>query len=114
MAKEFLDAVKTGNWKLTLILALVLIIWGVRKYGSKLAAVPVKWVAAIGKFIASDRGGAVLAMVAGVIGSVAAYMVGGANLTPKVLLDGLLLGFTAAGGWVVMKKIIVPAKAATP
>ncbi len=63
-------------------------------------------------FFKTDRGGAVMAIVVGVLGTVASMLAAGGAWQWSMLIDGLLAAFTAAGGYATMKKLIAPSDAA--
>lgn len=95
-ARIILEAVQSSNWSLLASLALVALVWASRKFLAP--KVP---------FLGTDAGGALLALAGGAAGAIlTAVMAGSAFSWPLVLL-GLKTGFTAAGGWAVIKKLIV-------
>lgn len=94
------NAAKNGEWKLVPILLIIGIVWALRKWG---AMIPV-----IGSWLTTDRGGAILALLAGVFGVIGAGLISGASWSFTLIRDGILLGVTAAGGWSVLKKILGP------
>ncbi len=96
------SSIKGGQWRLIAMLVLVGLVWLARTIGGKL----VPW-------LKTDRGGALLAILAGILGALASLAIAGAKFTPQVLIDGVMAGFTAAGGWTVAKKILYPADSAT-
>lgn len=99
-AKMFFNAAKNGDWKLLIVLIVVGIVWALRKWG---AAIP-----KVGEWLATDRGGAILALLAGIFGVIGTGLVSGSAWSFALIRDGLLLGFTAAGGWTIIKKILGP------
>jgi uncharacterized membrane protein HdeD (DUF308 family) len=70
-------------------------------------AVVGRWVG----FFKTDRGGAVMALIVGVLGTVASLLLAGGKFQFGMLLDGLLAAFTAAGGYATIKKMISPSDA---
>lgn len=96
-AKRAFDAIHSSNWRLLAALALIGIIWALRTYLSKLLPK-----------LSSDRAGALLAVCTGISGAVSNALMAGQPVTLSVLMDGLGLGITAAGGWSVAKRIIAP------
>lgn len=98
---ELLDAAKTKDLRAIIVLVLVGLVWAVRKF------VPADK-------LKGDRAGALLALGLGIAGSFITTLAAGAPITPQLILDGLMIGATAAGGWTVVKKIIWPADAPAP
>lgn len=95
LAQVALQAVTSGNWALLAALVLVGLVWAVRRWGA--SKVP---------FLASARGGALLALLGGIVGAVATALTAGAPVTAALLLKGLTVGVTAAGGWTVVRKLL--------
>lgn len=102
-AKSIVDAAHAGNWKLVVAACLVAIVYAARRWGG-----------AYWSFLKTDRGGAALALLGGVFGVVATGLGAGKELSMALILDGLAMGFTAAGGWAAAKKIFSPAPAVEP
>lgn len=96
---EVFQAVQTGNWALAAALGLVGVCWALRRWGPRL--LPASWGAAL----ASDAGGAVLVLLTGVAGAVAAALGSGHGLSLDVLRRAFEVGFAAAGGYATAKKI---------
>lgn len=88
------QAVRSGNWRLIAAACLIVIVWALRRWG-----------AAHWAFLASDRGGALLALLGGVAGAFMNALAAGADISIVLILDGLSVGLTAAGGFVAVKKI---------
>lgn len=96
-AAALLDASRSKNYRGLVALGLMAIVFAVRRFGSK-------WFAHLG----TDRGGALAALLIGVAGAYANALAAGAAIGWGLAYDGLLMGATAAGGWVVVKRIIWP------
>lgn len=96
-------ALQAREWVVLAALMVVGLVAAVRKWG------PSQWA-----WLRQDRGGAALALVWGVVVAVAASLIGGAAPSGRMLLDGALLGATAAGGWTLVKKILFPSDARKP
>ena len=94
-----IGAAKAGNWKLAIVLGLVMLIWLTRKYGSKIPG-------PVGKAIASDAGGVITAFLWSFIGVLSAALSLGLTVDLRLVGEALLLSFTAMGGWVAIKKIL--------
>jgi len=88
------QAFNSKNWKGLAALALIALVWLIRKFGAK-----VSW-------LASDRGGAVLVMVMAFLTVFATALGSGAKITGGVVLNCAYLAFIAAGAWTWTKKIL--------
>lgn len=102
---ETLAAASAKDWRVFASLLLIGAVWAMRKFAGK---IPGKF----GAFWSTDRGGAVMALVAGVLGSVAHVLAAKASFSWAMLSDGVVMAVTAAGGWAVMKKLVSPSDAA--
>jgi hypothetical protein len=89
------DAAKGGKWRLVMVLGLVGIVWAARRYGGR------SW-----PWLQTDRGGVALVLAWGVVSVVGTYLVAGRTLTPWAVMDGLMAGATAAGGWTAVKRLL--------
>jgi hypothetical protein len=95
-----LAAVAGGQWKVVAILATVGVVFLLRQGASRLPG-------AAGAFFASARGGAVLALLGGIVTVLAGVLIQpGAKLSAAVLLNGFVLGVAAAGGWTLVRRLI--------
>jgi hypothetical protein len=94
-ASSVLAAVTSGNWALLAALVLVGVVFLARRFGAK--RVP---------FLATARGGALLALLGGVAGAIATALASGGPVSVALVLSGLQVGFLAAGGWTVLKKLL--------
>lgn len=94
-AKLALEAATSKNWALLLSLALVAVVWGLRKVGKP-------------TFIKTDAGGAVSVLLMSGLGAVVTALVAGQPFTWPLVLSALQVGFTAAGGYSVLKKLLWP------
>jgi acyl carrier protein len=99
-AQVTLDAVQHKNWGLLASLGVVVLVWALRKWGS--VKIP---------FLATDRGGAVLALVWGIAGAIATGLLAGAPLDLALLIKGLTVGVTAIGVFSGAKKLATATKA---
>lgn len=95
--ESLFNAAKAGNWRLLSALALVGLVYVIRKFGQK--ALP---------WLGTDRGGAVSALVVGVAGSLSLALMSSAPINAAMIVNGLGLGVMAAGGFVVVKRILFP------
>ncbi len=87
-------AVQGGQWRVVAVLGLVALVWVARRYGARY------W-----PFLATSRGGALLALVAGCLTTFGPAVFAGTTFSLKLVLDALMLGVTAAGGWVVVRRL---------
>lgn len=94
---SMLNAAKSGQWRLLAGLLLGVLVWATRKWGARL----VPW-------LGTDRGGAVLVLVLGLLGGVATTLAGDQPLSWSLLVDSLSMAFGAAGGYAVTKKLVAP------
>lgn len=97
--EAIVDSAKAGNWRALAALGLVLVIWAVRRYGTRW------W-----DWLGTDKGGAALVLVIGILSQLAVVIFGKDPLGWKTIVNGIVLGFTAAGGWTVMKKLLPSAE----
>jgi len=108
----FLNLVKQAiagkQWALVATLAVIGLVALIR-YGAGKLAVPYagKWIGRAAAFFTTDRGGAILTLLVGVAGALVPVFAGGV-FTVQAILDGVILGITSAGGYVMIKKIIWP------
>lgn len=101
-AKAVYDAFHARNWRLLGALLLVGLVWAARQAK--------RWVPWFG----TDRGGAVLVLALGVLTGLSSALAAGAPFTGYLLLDCLTGSVIAAGGWVLVKRLIWPKDRATP
>lgn len=92
------QAVAAGDWKWLAVLAVIGLTFAVRKYGTKLPG-------AVGSFLATSRGGAVTALVFALVCALAPAIAGKVPWSVALVKDAVLLGFTAIGGWVGVRRI---------
>lgn len=95
-------AMHTSNWRLVVLAGLLLTVLLLRKVGGFL--LPTK----AATWISSDRGGATLALLAGVLTVVVNGMIAGGTFDPQLLIDGVLAAATTAGGFNLAKKLAKP------
>jgi len=95
-------AMHTSNWRLVVIAGLLLVVLSLRKLAGFLPAKAAAWVQ-------SDRGGATLALLAGVLTVLVNGMVAGGKFDPQLLVDGVLAAATAAGSFNLAKRLASPA-----
>lgn len=114
LADKALDAARDGNGRMLLAMALMAIVWFTRKLLAEkddakswlhnlLASFPVA-----SKFVNTDAGGATLTLLMGVAGSVATVLMSSAPLTVGAVWSGIVMGITAAGGYVMIKRLLGP------
>lgn len=95
IAAAIISAISGGNWTMVFVLGLVGVIWVVRKFGSKL--IP---------FLGTSEGGALLALVTGVILYIIAVKYAGQPITFNTLILAVTTAWAASGSWTVMRKIL--------
>lgn len=101
---QVMAAVQAKDYQIIAALALVLVTFVARSWGKRF----IPW-------LNTDRGGAVLALFLGVAGAFVTSLAARVSFGFQTVLDGLVVGVTAAGGWTVVKKIISPSdKEVTP
>ena len=93
----FLAKVQVGNWKAIAALVAIGAVWALRKFGGRY--IP---------FLKTDRGGTLLTLATGITGGLGHALLVDAPITAELLTDGLAVGVTAAGGYVVVKRILWP------
>ena len=93
----FFAKVQAGNWKAVAAIAAIGIVWALRKFGGRY--IP---------FLKTDRGGTLLTLATGITGGLGHALLVDAPITAELLTDGLAVGVTAAGGYVVVKRILWP------
>ncbi len=100
-AKLAWQAVQTGNAWLILSFALVLVVWGVRKFlGPK---VP---------FLQTQAGGAILTLVGSFAGAAGSALMAGQAMSPVLALAAFKVAFAASGGWTLVKHLLTLIKSA--
>lgn len=109
-ASAVLDAIRSKNWGLLAALIVLLVVWGVRKFGGN--KLP---------FLASKLGGLIVNFVASFALAFGGLCAAGATVTAGLLLQAAEVAFLAAGGWSCLKTVIewwqerkAGAKPATP
>lgn len=102
-----LTAFQARNFALVGVLATIGIVWGLRSAGARIPG-------AVGTFLASRRGGAILALVGGLATAIAVPVLAGKNLSGAVLVDALAYGLASAGGWTVVRRIFLGESVAAP
>jgi len=90
-------AVGAKDWRLLGGLASILVVWVLRKF----LAPHVKW-------FGTDRGGACMALIVGVLGAVGHVLMSSQPWGFQMISDAVVMAVTAAGGWAMMKKLVSP------
>lgn len=91
------EAIRAGEWRLAMAALLVLLVAGARRWGARLSP-----------WLATDRGGAVLALGLAVGLEVAAVLVLDAPLGFTALLYALTTAVAAAGGRQLLRRLLWP------
>ncbi len=97
--QAIVEAITGGQWRVVVVLVSVGAIWALRTGGIKIPG-------AVGAFLATNRGGAILALAFAVISGLGTFVIAGKAITLKAVIDILLLGFTTIGGWVGIRRIL--------
>lgn len=92
------SAVKGGDWQGGILVGILALVWVVRKV---LVRIP-----KVAEFVASDEGGAVLLVAAGLPTALLAAKAGGADLSWGLAGKALLVTLGAGGGWSVGRKLL--------
>jgi hypothetical protein len=96
VAKSVYDAVSGGHYAYAAALGLILIVALVKRYlGSRIS------------WLHSDVGGTSLTMVGATAGAMATALAGGGPVTWALMKTAMLVGIGAAGGYSVIKKLII-------
>lgn len=95
LAKAILQAVTSSNWRLAGVLALMLVVWAIRKYGGKVLPV-----------LLTDRGGVALAMGTAIVGGIANGVIAGKPLNLSLILYSVFMGLAAMGTWTGAKNVV--------
>ena len=112
VARLVLEAARGRNWALVGALVLSLLIALVRRFAGRIAvSFAGKLAGRAAAWLTTDRGGALLALLAGVAAALAAAFGSGGGVSVQTVLDGLVAGVTAAGGYAVIRKLLFPSGA---
>ncbi len=103
LAKPIFDSVMAGHWLLGAALGLVLLVAVIRRYAAP--HVP---------FLATDVGGALLTLFAGFGAAGATALTAGATVTWGLAWTALGVAVSAAGGYTLLNKLLVPLEAKAP
>lgn len=95
-----MDPTQILQWKAVAAILAIGAVWALRKFGGRYLP-----------FLKTDRGGALLTLATGVVGGIGHALLTDAPVTAELLSDGLAVGVTAAGGYVIVKRIIWPSDA---
>ncbi len=107
VAQIVLNAVQSGNYRALAAGLLVLIIAAFRWVAPKLDG-------RLGALVKSDRGGAALAILAGLGGALTTALLAKQAINVQLLVSGVVTGVLAAGGFNVVKKLFAPSDKQTP
>lgn len=89
------DSMVSSNWKALAVALVIGVVWVLRK--SRF----IPW-------FSTDRGGAVLALISGIVTVLGGNIATGLETSFSSVFDGIWMGVAAAGGYSVVKKIISP------
>ena len=96
---ELARSIQSGKWQAVAALVAIAVVFVLRKFATK---IPGK----VGVFFGTNRGGAVLALIGGVVTALAQIVLSGQSLDVNILINGIVLGVTAAGGWTLVRRLI--------
>jgi hypothetical protein len=97
--QAILNALAHGEWKVVAILVAVAIVYALRQVATRLSG-------PLGIFFKSARGGAVLALLGGIVTSLAGILYAGGAVNVGIILNGVVLGVMAAGGWTLIRRLL--------
>lgn len=92
-----LKAAQSGQWPMVAALALVAVVWAIRKWGTP--AIP---------FLGTPEGGAVLNLATGFSGALLTALMSGTPFTWSLAWASLQVSILAAGGWSLFKSLLWP------
>jgi hypothetical protein len=95
--KPVMAAIQSGDWPLVIALAVIASVSLIKKFGGD----KIPW-------LKTDEGGATLVLITAITGAIGNSLASGAPLNWGLILTGVKVGFTAAGGYAVTKKILKP------
>lgn len=98
VAKAIVDAAQHHNWRYLVALCLGVVVFLLRKY--------------VGNYVPwfkTDRGGAVLVLLVGVLGAVTTVLLSPYSLSMDHIVDAVANAVTAAGGYTILKKVFTKA-----
>lgn len=98
---QVLDAVQNRQWMLLVALGVVGFVAGARFVVPKMHN-------AFGAWLNTQRGGAFLALLSGVGGSIVTALIAGAKPSINVVITGFGVGFAAIGGWNAFFDLFLP------
>ncbi len=93
------QAIAGGQWRAVVVLVAIGAVYFLKTGGARIPG-------AIGLFLGTSRGGAILALAFSVVTGLGAMLLAGQPITVKAVIDILLLGFTTIGGWVGVRRIL--------
>lgn len=119
IAAGILAAVRGSNWRLAVVFALAGLVLLARKFSGALASwLPYSlssgWFGKLLRWFQTDRGGAWLVLISGVLTVAINGLVAGKGCDPQLLIDGFSTAITAAGGYAVLKKLFLPSDKPAP
>jgi hypothetical protein len=99
---QILDAIGSGNWRLVAALIVVGLVWLMRRFATK-----------IHPWFGTDRGGVAVALLGGLLAVAAGELAAGRHFTIQTVANGISLAVAAAGGWVMVRRLVSPPDAAS-
>ena len=108
VANTIKGAMRSSNWRLAVIAGLLLTVLLLRRIGGFF--LPAK----AGSWVNSDRGGAFLALMAGVLTVGVNGLVAGGGFNSQLLIDGVLAAATTAGSFNLINRLAAPSDLPVP
>lgn len=96
---QLVAAVASGDYRLVAILAAVGAVFLLRQFATRIPG-------AVGAFFKTKRGGALTALLGGVVTALAGLLIGKGPINVGLIVNGIVLGIGASGGWNVVKDLI--------
>jgi hypothetical protein len=112
LAQRTYEAVQAGQYAPAAILALIALVWGLRKWGDKLPVIGPR----LHGWSNTDRGGACTVFVTALLGAILHTVSAGgfAAVNGSTLKAGLIIGLGAIGGFTGARKILFPSDKVVP
>jgi hypothetical protein len=98
---QLLDAIGSGNWRLVASLIVVGLVWLMRRFATR-----------VHPWFGTDRGGVAVALLGGLLAVAAGELAAGRGFTVQTVANGISLAIAAAGGWVMVRRLVSPPDAA--
>jgi hypothetical protein len=112
LAQRTYEAVQAGQYAPAAILALIALVWALRKWGDKLPLIGPR----LHGWSNTDRGGASVVFITAVLGAILHTVSAGgfAAINGSTVKAGLIMGLGAIGGFTGFRKVFFPSDKAVP